>query len=63
MAGALGERGARVETLLYPDEVSGFLHEENRIDFYQRLVAFFARHLAPEAPVAAGTPGAARSGP
>jgi dienelactone hydrolase len=63
MAGALGERGARVETLLYPDEVSGVLHEENRIDFYQRLVAFFARHLAPEAPVAAGTPGAARSGP
>jgi dipeptidyl aminopeptidase/acylaminoacyl peptidase len=45
MVDALGDRGAQVESLVYPDEVTGFLHEGNRIDFHQRLVDFFARHL------------------
>ena len=56
MADALGDR-EEVEVLLYPDEVHGFLHEANAIDFHDRLVAFFERHLAsrtPGAPEAEG---------
>jgi dipeptidyl aminopeptidase/acylaminoacyl peptidase len=45
MAEVLEVRGGEVETLLYPDEVTDFVHEENRIDFHQRLADFFTRHL------------------
>jgi dipeptidyl aminopeptidase/acylaminoacyl peptidase len=53
MAGALGDRGERVEVVLYRNEVHGFLHEDNEVDFHGRLLAFFERHLGPGAPVAA----------
>jgi dipeptidyl aminopeptidase/acylaminoacyl peptidase len=45
MAEALDAQGREVETLLYPGEVQGFVHEGNRIDFHERLAEFFARHL------------------
>jgi dipeptidyl aminopeptidase/acylaminoacyl peptidase len=46
MANALEEAGVEVETYLYRDEVHGFLDERNRIDFHEKLAAFFERHLA-----------------
>jgi dipeptidyl aminopeptidase/acylaminoacyl peptidase len=63
MVEALEDRDAGVELVLYPDEVHGFLHENDRIDFHDRLVAFFERHLASASPVAAGALGAAPGGP
>jgi dipeptidyl aminopeptidase/acylaminoacyl peptidase len=45
MAEALEAGGGQVETLLYPGEVQGFVDEGKRIDFYERLAEFFARHL------------------
>ena len=54
MADALEGRGVPVETHLYRGEVHGFIDERNEIDFHARLGAFFARHLAPAAPVASG---------
>jgi dipeptidyl aminopeptidase/acylaminoacyl peptidase len=45
MAAALEKHGREVETLLYPGEVQGFVHERNRIDFHERLAEFFERHL------------------
>jgi dipeptidyl aminopeptidase/acylaminoacyl peptidase len=56
MADALEDENKQVVTLLYPDEVHGFLHERNDIDFHDRLVAFFALHLAPAAPVVSEPP-------
>jgi len=56
MSDALEAEGKTVETLLYPDEVHGFLHERDAIDFHDRLLAFFARHLAPGARVGSGSP-------
>jgi dipeptidyl aminopeptidase/acylaminoacyl peptidase len=55
MADALEGIGAPVETYLYRDEVHGFIDERNRIDFYEKLAAFFAKHLAPRsAPTSPG---------
>jgi dipeptidyl aminopeptidase/acylaminoacyl peptidase len=59
MGEALGDRGERAEVLIYPEEVHGFLHEADEIDFHDRLVAFFERHLgrsgvAAQAPESAG---------
>lgn len=62
MADALGDRGGQVEVLLYPDEVHGFLREEGEIHFHDRLVAFFERHLGPDAAVGAPAPDSARGG-
>jgi len=36
-----------VETCFYRDELHGFIDERNRIDFHEKLAAFFSRHLAP----------------
>ena len=46
MADALKAAGATVETHYYPDEGHGFTNERNRIDFHEKLAAFFERHLA-----------------
>ena len=62
MAEALEDAGKPVETLIYPDEVHGFLHARDEIDFHDRLLAFFTRHLAPAAPVASGSPGSSHGG-
>ena len=42
------------EYYLYEDEVHGFLNEDNQIDFYKKLGAFFERHLKSEPARAAG---------
>jgi len=47
MADALEDAGATVETHYYPDEGHGFIDERNRIDFHEKLAAFFQRHLTP----------------
>jgi dipeptidyl aminopeptidase/acylaminoacyl peptidase len=48
MADALEHAGATVETYYYADEAHGFSDERNRIDFHEKLAAFFSRHLAPK---------------
>jgi acetyl esterase/lipase len=50
MAEALRAAGKSVEYLEFPDEVHGFLLEVNRIQWYERFVAFFEQHLAPRSP-------------
>jgi dipeptidyl aminopeptidase/acylaminoacyl peptidase len=62
MAEALADRDEPIEVLLYPDEVHGFLHASDEIDFHDRLIAFFTRNLAPAAPVASPSPGTSQSG-
>jgi dipeptidyl aminopeptidase/acylaminoacyl peptidase len=57
MVDALADRSVEVETLLYQGEVHGFIHEANAIDFHDRLVAFFERNLALQAPGASDTEG------
>ncbi|HEU4431543.1 MAG TPA: S9 family peptidase, partial [Myxococcota bacterium] len=47
MARALREAGKDVAYLEFPDEVHGFLLEANRIRWYEALIAFFEKHLAP----------------
>ena len=46
MEDALEDAGKTVEAYYYPDEVHGFINERNRIDFHEKLAAFFQRHLA-----------------
>ncbi len=47
MAKALRAAGKNVEYLEFPDEVHGFLLEANRIRWYEALIAFFEKNLAP----------------
>jgi dipeptidyl aminopeptidase/acylaminoacyl peptidase len=47
MAKALSAAKVPVETCFYRDELHGFIDERNRIDFHEKLAAFFSRHLAP----------------
>ena len=49
MAEALRKAGKDVEYLEFPDEVHGFLLEANRVRWYEALVAFFEKNLAPRA--------------
>jgi dipeptidyl aminopeptidase/acylaminoacyl peptidase len=49
MEDALEDLGKSVEAHYYPDEGHGFMNERNRIDFHEKLAAFFTRHLAPPA--------------
>jgi acetyl esterase/lipase len=59
MAKALRAAGRNVEFLEFPDEVHGFLLEANRIRWYEALIAFFEKNLAPRekaAEVAAPAP-------
>jgi dipeptidyl aminopeptidase/acylaminoacyl peptidase len=46
MIGALEEAKKPVESSLYRDELHGFVDERNRIDFAEKLAAFFAHHLS-----------------
>lgn len=52
MAKALRNAGKDVEYLEFPHEFHGFLLEQNRLRFYERLGEFFEKHLA--AKVSAG---------
>lgn len=58
MERALRKVGVPVETLYFPTEGHGFYTEPHRMEYYTRLLAFFARHLGGKAastPVAAPT--------
>jgi dipeptidyl aminopeptidase/acylaminoacyl peptidase len=47
MASALRRAGVEVALLRFEDEVYDFLIEANRLEFYERLGAFFEKHLGP----------------
>jgi dipeptidyl aminopeptidase/acylaminoacyl peptidase len=47
MAKALRDAGKDVTFLEFPDEIHGFVLEANRIRWYEALIAFFEKHLAP----------------
>ena len=47
MRDALTAAGRPPQWLVYPDEGHGWRRPDNRVDFAQRLEAFFAQHLAP----------------
>ena len=44
---ALKKRGVAVEYMVKNDEGHGFANEKNRMDFYNSMDKFFAKHLAP----------------
>jgi dipeptidyl aminopeptidase/acylaminoacyl peptidase len=44
---ALKKKGVTVEYMVKNDEGHGFANENNQIDFYKAMDAFFAKHLAP----------------
>lgn len=55
MAEALRKADKEFEYLEFPDEIHGFLLEANRVKWYEALVAFFEKNLAPRVtPVADG---------
>ena len=56
MAAALRKAGKDVEYLEFPDEIHGFLLEANRLRWYEALVAFFEKNLAPRAAPPAAAP-------
>jgi len=47
MAKALRDAGKDVSYLEFPDEIHGFVLESNRIRWYEALIAFFEKNLAP----------------
>ena len=55
MARALRKHRKDYELLEFEHEIHGFLLERNRIEFYERLIAFFEEHLRK------GTPGGLRA--
>ncbi|HEY8121018.1 MAG TPA: S9 family peptidase [Myxococcota bacterium] len=57
MAKALRDAGKDVTYLEFPNEIHGFALEANRIRWYEALIAFFEKNLAPRAqPAAAAAP-------
>jgi len=42
---ALRARGIEVEYIVKENEGHGFANEENRIEFYERMEQFLAKHL------------------
>jgi dienelactone hydrolase len=48
MVDAIEDAGGKVESELYRHELHELVEEHNRIDFHEKLAAFFARHLALE---------------
>lgn len=53
MADALKRDGKQYEYLEFPDEIHGFVLEANRVRWYEALIAFFEKNLAPRAKPAA----------
>lgn len=51
MEKALKAAGKSVESLYYPTEGHGFVKEEHQIEYYSRLLRFFARHIGGREPV------------
>ena len=49
MAAALRKAGKDVEYLEFPNEIHGFALEANAIRWYETLIAFFEKNLAPRA--------------
>ncbi|MCB1633296.1 MAG: S9 family peptidase [Xanthomonadales bacterium] len=45
MEKALKKAGVPVQTLIMPTEGHGFYVQENRVEYYRQLLAFFAEHL------------------
>jgi dipeptidyl aminopeptidase/acylaminoacyl peptidase len=45
MAAALKRAGVPVETLYYRNEGHGFYDENNRIEYYAKLLDFLSRHI------------------
>ena len=56
MAAALRKAGKEVEYLEFEHEVHGFRLEANRIRWYEALIAFFEKNLAPRAAPPAAAP-------
>jgi dienelactone hydrolase len=56
MAAALHRAGKPVEYLEFPHEIHGFLLEANRVKWYEALIAFFEKNLAPREQPSAGAP-------
>ena len=56
MAKALRDAGKAVEYLEFPDEIHGFALEANRIRWYEALIAFFEKNLAPRGMAAPAAP-------
>lgn len=54
---ALQAASKSVESVEFAEEATGFALERNRIDFYERLLAFFDKHLAAQASTANPTHG------
>ena len=52
MVEALKKRGIDVEYMVKNDEGHGFANENNQIDFYKAMEAFFAKHLSAPAEAA-----------
>ncbi|HEY5658179.1 MAG TPA: S9 family peptidase, partial [Myxococcota bacterium] len=46
MASTLEKAGKEVELYIYEGEVHGFIDSRNQMDFYEKLAAFFEKHLA-----------------
>jgi dipeptidyl aminopeptidase/acylaminoacyl peptidase len=46
MIDAVEDAGGRVESALYRGELHELVEEHNRVEFHEKLAAFFARHLA-----------------
>jgi dipeptidyl aminopeptidase/acylaminoacyl peptidase len=63
MAKALSDAGKDVTYLEFPDEIHGFVLEANRIRWYEALIAFFEKNLAPRERVQTTAAAAAEPAP
>ena len=48
MVDAIEDAGGKVESAFYRRELHELVEESNRVEFHEKLAAFFARHLAVE---------------
>jgi len=46
MVDAVEDAGGRIESHLYRRELHELVEEQNRVEFHEKLAAFFARHLS-----------------
>ncbi len=56
MRSALDKYNKSYEWVVYPDEGHGFNKDEHKYDFYRRVDAFLAKHLAPRTKTASAAP-------